>query len=116
MVKQVVWTANAMQDRIQILEYWLVLIGNDKYASYLNNCVEEAANTISVFSEIGRVYEETHYRFIVKDNYMLFYKFDDKTIYSLSIFDGRRNEENIEKKLKRYVTPLPQGSSLVVSK
>jgi hypothetical protein len=38
---------------------------------------------------------------MVNDNYLLFYKFDDKTIYVLSIFDGRRNEENIEKKLKR---------------
>jgi hypothetical protein len=31
MAKQIIWTSNAIQDQLQILEYWSSVIGNNNY-------------------------------------------------------------------------------------
>jgi len=100
MAKKIVWTNNALQDRFQILDYWFQTIGDKKYSTYLDNAFIETASNISQFVEIGRIYKNTLFRFVVKDNYLLFYKFDDTTIFIIGIFDGRRNPKILKSILK----------------
>ena len=100
MVKQIVWTSNALQDRLLILDYWFQAIGNKKYSSYLNASFEEVAKNISLFSEIGRIYKNTQYRYVVKDKYLLVYKIEKDTIFIMAIFDARRNPKLLSQKLK----------------
>lgn len=97
MVKKIVWTENAMQDRLQIIEYWITKIGNSKYAEYLDSCFEDLALTVAKFPEIGRLYNNTEYKFMVKDSYLLFYYFDKSSVYILSIFDNRRNPGDLNR-------------------
>ena len=55
MAKQIIWTSNAIQDQLHILEYWSGVIGNNNYSKYLNKSFNETINTISQFPEIGRI-------------------------------------------------------------
>jgi toxin YoeB len=99
MAKQIVWTSNAVQDQLRILEYWNIAIGNSNYSKYLNKSFNETIKTISQFSEMGRMYKDTKLRYMAKDNYLIFYKSNETTVYILSIFDSRRNPKLLRRKL-----------------
>ena len=100
MAKQVIWSENALQVRLQILDYWFRKTGNKKYSNYLNSSFVDIVTIISEFPQAGRIYKETDYRFMVKDNYLLFYELNKEIISILAIFDSRRNPDKIEGKLK----------------
>ena len=100
MVKQIIWSENALQDRLQILNYWFKKTGNKKYSNYLDTSFRDIVSIIGHFPRIGRVYKNSDYRFMIKDNYMLFYELSENIVSILAIFDTRRNPAKIEKKLK----------------
>ncbi len=76
MAKQIKWSENALQDRLQILDYWFRRTGNKKYSTYLDAGFIDLVTIISKFPQIGRVYKNTEFRFMVKDNYLLFYEWN----------------------------------------
>jgi len=96
MAKKIIWTQNALQDRLSILDYWFEIIGNKKYSNYLDLCFREAAEIISKYPQAGRYSQQANCRFIVKENYLLFYSESENDIFMLAIFDGRRNPESIK--------------------
>ena len=53
MAKKIVWSENAIQDRLQILNYWYQRIGNKKYSNYLDACFKETVLLISEFPQNG---------------------------------------------------------------
>jgi plasmid stabilization system protein ParE len=100
MAKQIIWTSNAIQDQLQILEYWSSVIGNNNYSKYLNKSFNETINTISQFPEIGRIYKDMQLRYMVKENYLIFYNYNEINVFILGIFDSRRNPKLLNKKYK----------------
>jgi toxin YoeB len=97
MVNEIIWSENAIQDRLQILDYWLQRTGNNHYSLYLNNQFEHAVQIITQLPEIGRWHNIPQARFIVKENYLIFCEFRNMQIHILSVFDGRRNTDLINK-------------------
>lgn len=92
--------SNAIQDHLHILEYWKGVIGNNNYSKYLNKSFNETIKAISQFPEIGRIYQDMQLRYMVKDNYLIFYKYNEMNIFILGIFDSRRNPKLLKKKYK----------------
>jgi toxin YoeB len=97
MVEEVIWSENAIQDRLQILDYWLQRTGNLKYSNYLNNEFENAVEILKLLPQIGRLHKKTNTRFIVKEYYLIFYELKINQVCILSIFDGRRNPNNLKR-------------------
>jgi toxin YoeB len=100
MAKKITWSENALQDRLQILDYWYKRIGNKKYSLYLDNCFRETVNLIGQFPQIGRIHSEISLRFMVRENYLIFYEEEKAMISILGIFDSRRNPELVKDKFK----------------
>jgi toxin YoeB len=91
MVKRIVWSANALSDRIEILDYWYQRIGNKQYSKKLDKSLKEAIKHLAYFPEIGRQVDNRKERFLVKDAYQIFYTIESTEIHIVHIWDSRRN-------------------------
>ena len=94
MVKRIIWSQNALADRIQILDYWFQRIGNKTYSRRLDHELKETIKHLARFPKIGRQIDDREERFLVKDYYQVFYMESDLEIYILHIWDSRRNPED----------------------
>lgn len=95
MALRVIWSANALSDRIQILEYWFLRIGNKIYSRRLDFELRETIKHLSRFPQIGRQIEQREERFLVKDYYQIFYITSGNEIHILHIWDSRRDPNEL---------------------
>ena len=96
MVKRVIWSRNAIQDKLQILDYWYQRIGTKTYSRKLDKAFRQSVKYLQKYPNLGRKFENSDLRFIVKDHYQIFYKIKDDEIIVLHIWDSRRNPEDFK--------------------
>ena len=58
MVKRIIWSQNALADRISILDYWYKRIGNKHYSHKLDVEIKETISHLKKFPYIGRQMED----------------------------------------------------------
>ena len=95
MAKKIIWSENSQNDLFEILDYWFQTLGAKKYLTKLNTQIQKTIKLIKIFPEIGRKYEELEIRFLVKDNYQIFYDFNETEIHILHIWDSRRDKNSL---------------------
>ncbi len=95
MVGRIIWSKNALKDKVQILDYWHKRIGTKTYSKKLNKQLRYAVKGLKNFPEMGRQLENTDLRFLVKEYYQIFYKYSKNEIRILHIWDSRRNPEDL---------------------
>ncbi len=95
MVRRIIWSKNALSDRIQILDYWYKRIGTKTYSEKLDKELRQAVRNLRHFPKMGRQLEDTEIRFLVVDYYQIFYKCTDSEIRILHLWDSRRNPDEL---------------------
>lgn len=100
MVKRLTWSKKAVQDRKDILNYWNETNGNKNYSRKLNNEFNELLELLLLFPLLGRKVENHNSRFVVKGDYIIFYRIseikDIKNIEILNIWDNRRDPHKLK--------------------
>ena len=96
MAKRIIWSLNALADRIEILEYWYQRIGNKIYSKKLDSEMKKIIQSISEFPELGRKMDKLEIRYVIKKDYQIFYEFKGNEIHLLHIWDARRNPEDLK--------------------
>ncbi len=96
MVKRVIWSRNAIKDKLQILDYWYKRIGTKTYSGKLDKAFRQSIGYLKKYPYIGRKLENSELRFIVKDHYQIFYKVYDDEIRIIHIWDSRRNPDDLQ--------------------
>ena len=76
MAKQIIWSREAVADRIQILDYWFERLGSKDYPVKLDNTFREMVKLISQYFHLGREVKIKNVRCVVKDHYQIFYRVD----------------------------------------
>ena len=94
MVKRIIWTLKAQQDRKEILHYWRVHNQSNTYSKKLNQLIKKALALIAAHSNIGRRTDIENVRVKIVREYLIFYEEQNDQIFILSIWDNRRNPEN----------------------
>lgn len=94
MAKRIVYSENAVKDRLEILEYWYKRIGTKTYSKKLDKAFREVIKLLAEHPELGRQLAQKGDRFFVKDAYQIIYRFDKSTIEILHLWDSRRNPED----------------------
>jgi plasmid stabilization system protein ParE len=92
---RIIWSPNALADRILILDYWFQRIGNKAYSRRLDYELKETIRLLSRFPQIGRQIDQREERFLVRDNYQIFYTIFCNEIHILHIWDSRRDPNDI---------------------
>jgi addiction module RelE/StbE family toxin len=93
MVKRIVWTENAHNERKEILLFWRNHNQSTVYSKKLNELIKKAIQLISAHPHIGRKADVKNVRVKLVRDYLLFYEETDDTIIILSIWDNRRNPD-----------------------
>ena len=95
MVKRITWTLKAQQDRKEILRYWQVHNQSNIYSKKLNQLIKKALTLIAVHPHIGRRTNIETVRVKLVRDYLIFYEEAGEEIFILSIWDNRRNPDEI---------------------
>lgn len=95
MAKRIIWSPNALADRIRILDYWFQRIGTKTYCLRIDRELKETIKHLSRFPQIGRQLDQREERFLVKDYYQIFYITSGNEIHILHIWDSRRDPEDL---------------------
>ena len=100
MVKKIIWSVTAQNDRKEILSYWIDRNKSSTYSKKLNLLFNDAAKIIAKFPKIGKPsgYRDSRIK-IVKD-YLLVYVEFDTFISIITIWDARQNPIKLEQILK----------------
>jgi len=97
MVKQIIWSKRAKEDKRDILKYWLRRNKSNVYPIKLNKLLKE---TVFWIVENPSVRRKTDYQGIfvkiVKD-YQIIFEENETTIFILTIWDSRQNPEKLLK-------------------
>lgn len=100
MVKQIVWTRRAQEDRINILQYWRQRNKSDTFSKKLNELFTKAVNLIQDFPRIGRETDDKKARIKIVRNYLILYQETESEIHILTIWDSRQGPSSLEKRLQ----------------
>jgi len=93
--KQVIWPSIAKNDLLSILDYYYKRNGNKVYSGKLYKKFQKNVSLISKISFLGKPTDIPHVRIITINEYLLFYKVSAKEIIILTIWDSRRNPDNL---------------------
>ena len=95
MVRRVIWSKNAIADKLLILDYWFQKLGSKVYAKKLDRDFRESVKHLSKHPFLGKSLENTEIRYIVKDYYLIFYKIYSNQVRILHLWDSRRNPNDL---------------------
>ncbi len=95
MAKRVTWSLRAKDERREILEYWAERTGDKTYSRKLAKTFREKIKFIVRHNYAGTATDIDNVRAAVCGNYILFYEVDKECIKILSVWDGRRNPEDL---------------------
>ncbi|TKC00807.1 type II toxin-antitoxin system RelE/ParE family toxin [Pedobacter cryophilus] len=96
MVRKVIWSLRAQQERKHILTYWQTRTKSNIYSKKLNQLFIEAINIISDFPQIGKLTDDQNARIKIVKDYFIIYEYFETQILILSIFDSRQDPAKID--------------------
>lgn len=70
--------------------------GNKEYSQKIFKKLSKSTNLLKYYPEIGRVYSELNVRFLVIDNFQIFYDFNESEIQILHIWDSKKEKSNLK--------------------
>lgn len=91
MARQIVWSANAQRERLEILKYWADRIGSTRYSEKLDGMFRASLRVISAYPNVGRPTSDPEVRVKVVGDHLLFYAFNATTVHVLSIWHVKRD-------------------------
>ena len=100
MVKQVVWSLRAQNDRKKILNYWRLRNKSNTYSKKLNQLFKNSIQIIKDFPLIGKSTDDPNTRIKIVKDYLLFYEETETQILILTIWDSRQDPDKLKKVLK----------------
>lgn len=95
MAKRVVWSDNAISDRINILDYWFKRLGSKRYSKQLDSNIRRIIDLLAKFPAMGRRFDDREERFFVVDHYMIIYSETNERLEILHLWDSRRNPNDL---------------------
>lgn len=95
MAKRIIWSKSAVKEKKAILAYWRRHNQSNAYPIKLNQLFKRAIKLISTQPRIGRKTDIENVRIKLVRVYLIFYEEKENSINILTIWDGRRNPENL---------------------
>ena len=97
MVREVVWSIRAQEDRKKILEFWIKHNKSNSYSKKLNSLFKTAVKLIIEHPHIGKPTDWDNIRVKIIRDYLMIYEVTDSKIYIHSIWDSRQDPEKLKR-------------------
>lgn len=102
MVKEVIWSKRAQNDRKEIFTYWNNRNKSNVYSIKLNELFKKAIYLISEYPQLGKHTNNKNARIKVVKEYLIIYEIDENNrLLILSIWDSRQNPKRLERILSK---------------
>jgi len=95
MAKRVIWSRNADQIFIKILEFYIERNGSKTYSRRLN---DEILSLIAILSKqpfLGIKTDKKDIRILIKSHFKIFYQIDNEMLIIHLVWDCRQNQESL---------------------
>lgn len=97
MVREVVWSLRAREDRKQILQFWIKHNKSDTYSKKLDSLFRTAVKLIIEHPQIGKPTDWDNVRVKIIRDYLMIYELTESQIYIHCIWDSRQDPEKLKK-------------------
>lgn len=97
--KEVVWTESALNEKLDILHYWIQHNKSATFSIKLNNEFDDAIDFICQHEKCGIEIKEQVFRYLVRE-YQILYEITERYIVILSIWDGRQDPQKLKQRLE----------------
>ncbi len=105
MVRRLIWSEVAQGERGEAFEFWNQRTGNKNYSRKLNRLFKKSLGLLKRQAWIGKATEDDEcIRYLVVENYLLFYEITAKQIEVLAVWYGRRDPAAMERRIKEFET------------
>lgn len=94
MARQIVWSANAQRERMEILRYWAEHNGSTRYSAKLDGMFRAALRVIASHPKLGRPSSDPDVRVKSIGDHLVFYAFTATEVHVLSVWHGKRNPKD----------------------
>jgi len=94
MVKKIIWSERSIQERTEILHYWIERNKSKTYSLKLNTLIKEEVTVLSKFPMIGRDTDVINVKVKIIKDYLLYYEIKNNELHILTIRDGRQNPKS----------------------
>jgi addiction module RelE/StbE family toxin len=100
MLRKVIWTLRAHNDRKEIFEYWNNRNKSNSYSLKLNEMLKIILSLICQHPLIGKKTNKENIRAKILKDYLIIYEITDKYIIVLTIWNCRQNPDDLHRMLK----------------
>lgn len=95
MAQKIRWSVKALNDRREILQYWVFRNKSTTYSKKLNKAIVLVVDSILKYPNLGILTDKRHVRFRVLKDYQIFYQEKGDCIEIITIWDSRRNPKGL---------------------
>ena len=96
MVKKVVWTREAQDERQRMFDYWTSHNKSTFYSIKLNDLIKKHLKLACKYPQIGRATSFANVRMLIIKNYLLFYKIAEFQLVVITIWDSNQDQANLK--------------------
>jgi hypothetical protein len=97
MVQKLIWSENALNQKISTFEYWTERTGSKKYPQQIEKEVRNWLKLLKKFPNIGIDSELLNVKSVTINKYFkLYYRINNSTLEILHFWDVRRNPAELE--------------------
>ncbi len=96
MVREIVWSFRALEDRKEILHYWIKHNKSKAYSKKLNTLFKTAVKLVTEHPQIGRPTDIKNIRIKIVRDYLIIYEVTESKIFIHSIWDSRQDPEKLK--------------------
>jgi plasmid stabilization system protein ParE len=101
MVKQIIWSKLAQENRKSILQYWIDRNKSKAYSIKLNQIFVDTVELLSKYPKIGKKTVYTDIRVKIVKNYFITFRETETNIEILTIWDTRQDPLKFDRIIKR---------------
>lgn len=91
MARQIVWSANAQRERMEILQYWADRNGSTLYSEKLDGLFRASLRVIARNPKLGRPTTDPEVRVKTIGDHLLFYSITTAEVHVLSVWHAKRD-------------------------
>jgi toxin YoeB len=91
MLREIIWSTRAIQEWVEILEYWTGRNKSNSYSLKLDHLFKESFDIILKSPEIGKPTDFPLVIIKIIRDYLIYYRVKQSRIEILTIWDSRRN-------------------------
>lgn len=96
MARAVIWTKEGLENKLEILSYWLQRNKSSHYSTKLDKIFKGAMKEIAKFPNLGKPTRREGINYLIVGEYLMFYRYNIETLEVLHIWDTRRDPNRLK--------------------